>query len=124
MFMQIKLAPEKRGETLAAIEKLWKRMNDNQEFNYIDMHKEFMQRNNKVITLSKILISYSCIALLLTCFGLFGISWYAVRHRIREIAVRKVHGASHWDIVWLPLLLHFGISLLQFLLYRQSQSLR
>ncbi len=101
MFMQIKLAPEKRGETLAAIEKLWKRMNDDQEFNYIDMHKEFMQRNNKVITLSKILISYSCIALLLTCFGLFGISWYAVRHRIREIAVRKVHGASHWDIVWL-----------------------
>lgn len=65
------------------------------------LHKEFMLRNNKVIILSRILISYSFIALALTCFGLFGISWYAVRHRTREIAIRKVHGASNWEIVWL-----------------------
>ena len=76
-------------------------MNGERGFKYVDMHKEFMLRNNKVIILSRILISYSFIALALTCFGLFGISWYAVRHRTREIAIRKVHGASNWEIVWL-----------------------
>lgn len=76
-------------------------MNGDRGFKYVDMHKEFMLRNNKVIILSRILISYSFIALTLTCFGLFGISWYAVRHRTREIAIRKVHGASNWEIVWL-----------------------
>ena len=70
-------------------------MNGDRGFKYVDMHKEFMLRNNKVIILSRILISYSFIALALTCFGLFGISWYAVRHRTREIAIRKVHGASN-----------------------------
>ncbi|WP_455674061.1 ABC transporter permease [Phocaeicola sp.] len=101
MFLQIRLAPQTRKETLAKIEKLWKEMNDDKELQYVDMHRKFMERNKKLITLSRILISYSLIALLLTCFGLFGISWYAVRHRTREIAVRKVHGAGNWRIVWL-----------------------
>ena len=49
-------------------------------YTHLDVYKrqEFMLRNNKVIILSRILISYSFIALALTCFGLFGISWYAV----------------------------------------------
>ena len=100
-FIQMKLIPEYYKETLVSIEKLWKEMNGDRGFKYVDMHKEFMLRNNKVIILSRILISYSFIALALTCFGLFGISWYAVRHRTREIAIRKVHGASNWEIVWL-----------------------
>ncbi len=100
-FLQIRLAPQTRKETLAAIENIWKKMNDGKEFQYVDMHQKFMERNKKVITLSRILISYSLIALILTCFGLFGISWYAVRHRTREIAIRKVHGAKNRQIVWL-----------------------
>ena len=75
-------------------------MCDGREFQYTDMHQKFMQRNKMIITLSKILISYSLIALVLTCFGLFGISWYAVRHRTREIAIRKVQGALNRQIVW------------------------
>ena len=67
----------------------------------MDMHQMFMQRNQEVMQLSNILNTYSLIALLLTCFGLFGISWYAVRQRIREIAIRKVHGASTLSIIWL-----------------------
>lgn len=101
MYLQVRLLPQMRKETLAKIEKQWKEMNNGKEFQYVDMHRKFLERNNKVIILSKILISYSLIALVLTCFGLFGISWYAVRHRTREIAIRKVHGAKNRQIVWL-----------------------
>ena len=58
------------------------------------MHQDFMKRNGKVLSLSKLLIAYSLIGLILTCFGLFGISWYATRQRIREISIRKIHGAT------------------------------
>jgi putative ABC transport system permease protein len=37
----------------------------------------------------------------MTCFGLFGISWYATRQRIREISIRKIHGATSRQIVLL-----------------------
>ena len=33
-------------------------MNGDRGFKYVDMHKEFMLRNNKVIILSRILIIY------------------------------------------------------------------
>lgn len=101
MYIQIRLLPEIRTETLVLIKKLWTKVNGDKTFQYIDMHQKFMERNYKVFMLSRILISYSFIALILTCFGLFGISWYAVRHRTREIAIRKVHGATNWQIVWL-----------------------
>ena len=76
-------------------------MFDGQGFIYLDMHQMFMDRNKEVMQLSNTLNTYSLIALILTCFGLFGISWYAVRQRTREIAIRKVHGASTLSIVWL-----------------------
>lgn len=98
-YLQIRLNPEKRKETLALIERVWKEMYDGRHLIYTDMHQMFMERNKDVMQLSKVLNAYSIIALLLTCFGLFGISWYAVRQRLREIAIRKVHGASTIGIV-------------------------
>lgn len=100
-YLQIRLHPDKRKETIEEIEQIWKEMFDGQGFIYLDMHQMFMDRNKEVMQLSNTLNTYSLIALILTCFGLFGISWYAVRQRTREIAIRKVHGASTLSIVWL-----------------------
>lgn len=114
-YLQIRLNPEKRKEALEEMERIWKEMFEGQPFIYQDMHQMFMQRNQEVMQLSTVLNTYSLIALLLTCFGLFGISWYAVRQRIREIALRKVHGASTFNIVWLlnrPFFIQIGIAYL------------
>ena len=100
-YLQIRLNPDKRKETLVQIENLWKETYVENQFNYIDTYQLFMDRNKEVMQLSNTLNTYSLIALILTCFGLFGISWYAVRQRTREIAIRKVHGASTLSIVWL-----------------------
>ena len=100
-YLQIRLHPNKQKETIEEIERIWKEMFDGQGFIYLDMHQMFMDRNKEVMQLSNTLNTYSLIALILTCFGLFGISWYAVRQRTREIAIRKVHGASTLSIVWL-----------------------
>lgn len=100
-YLQIKLNEDNKKETLRKIAKIWEKMNAGSVFQYTDMHQKFMERNNKVLVLSKILIAYSLIGLILTCFGLFGISWYATRQRIREISIRKIHGATPWQILWL-----------------------
>ena len=100
-YLQIRLNPGKRKEAIEEMERIWKEMFEGQPFIYLDMHQMFMQRNQEVMQLSMVLNTYSLIALLLTCFGLFGISWYAVRQRTREIAIRKVHGASTLGIIWL-----------------------
>ena len=114
-YLQIRLNPDKRKEALRQMEELWKETYSDYKFIYLDTYQLFMQRNQEVMQLSNILNTYSLIALLLTCFGLFGISWYAVRQRIREIAIRKVHGASTISIIWLlnrPFFIQIGIAYL------------
>ena len=100
-YLQLRLRPESREEALRQMETVWNEMNPNQPFRYTDMHQEFMARNQKVLSLSHILTFYAVIGLLLTGFGLFGIAWYATRQRIREISIRKVHGATRGQIIWL-----------------------
>ena len=99
--LDIRLKKENRAETMTQIEKIWKEMNHEGTFSYTDLHRDFMKRNNKVISFTQVLTVYAVIGLLLTLFGLFAISWYATRQRIREISIRKIHGASRWQIVWL-----------------------
>ena len=100
-YLHIKFESGKQQETLRRIGQAWEKVNEGSIFQYTDLHQELMKRNDKVLSLSKILIGYSLIGLLLTCFGLFGISWYATRQRIREISIRKIHGATPWQIIWL-----------------------
>lgn len=99
--LQIRLRPESRTEALQQIESVWDEINPGQPFRYTDMHREFMERNEKVLSLSHLLTFYALIGLLLTGFGLFGIAWYATHQRIREISIRKVHGATRGQIIWL-----------------------
>ena len=100
-YLQVRLQPENRAESLRQMETVWNKFYPGQPFQYTDMHQEFMKRNEKVLSLSHILTFYALIGLLLTGFGLFGISWYATRQRVREISIRKVHGATRGQIIWL-----------------------
>lgn len=100
-YLQVRLQPENRAEALRQMETVWNKFYPGQPFQYTDMHQEFMKRNEKVLSLSHILTFYALIGLLLTGFGLFGISWYATRQRVREISIRKVHGATRGQIIWL-----------------------
>ena len=97
----IRFRPDMKAEALRQVEAVWKELNPGQPFTYIDMHRVFMERNTKVLSLSRLLTFYALIGLLLTAFGLFGITWYAVRQRLREISIRKVHGATSRQILWL-----------------------
>lgn len=42
---------------------------------------------------------FSVISMLLTALGLFGLSWYSVQRRVREIAIRKIHGATSYEVM-------------------------
>jgi hypothetical protein len=42
---------------------------------------------------------FAALAIFLSCMGLFGLSAFAAEQRTKEIGIRKVLGASVWDIV-------------------------
>ena len=54
---------------------------------------------------------FAALAVFLSCMGLFGLSAFAAEQRTKEIGIRKVLGASIWDVVYM-----LGRSFMQLLL--------
>lgn len=60
--------------------------------NFVDSDFEAKFQNEKLLgTLANL---FGCLAIIISCLGLFGLAAYAAEQRIKEIGVRKVLGAS------------------------------
>ena len=86
-------------QTMAYLEKKWKEINPNRPFQYRFLDEDFGrlyeedQRQNSLLNL----FSYVCV--LVCLLGLLGLSSFNSIRRTKEIAIRKVHGASAVNIV-------------------------
>lgn len=49
----------------------------------------------------RVVTSLALMAILIACLGIFGLSSYMTRHRVREVGIRKVMGASSLHVSWL-----------------------
>ena len=65
------------------------------------MDEDFNKLYNSETRTAKVFNIFSAIAILLACLGLFGLSAYSARQRIKEIGIRKVLGASAGSITLL-----------------------
>ena len=97
----VRFKPGQQQTELPKLRELWEKKYPGNTFNITIPYESFIEANQDIIDFSKILLMYAVISLFLTLFGLFGITYYAIRQRIREIGIRKVHGASFGQIIWL-----------------------
>lgn len=92
--MHIRLDENSLGDELKLLKECWESACPEAPFTCQDVYSDFMADNRKTTELADLLTMYSMISLLLTAFGLFGISLYAVEQRTKEIGIRKVNGAT------------------------------
>lgn len=98
----IKVKPENREKAVLKIEALSKKIFNREltlEYStmaeiYRDMHK-IENRMLQIVSL------FTWVSLFLTGLGLFGLAWYSVEVRTKEIGIRKVNGAGRGEILWL-----------------------
>lgn len=77
----------------------WNKLNPGQYLEHESLYNKVLGNNKKLFELSDLLMMYSVISILLTCFGLFGIALYAIEQRTKEIGIRKVNGSTTWQIM-------------------------
>ena len=85
--------------TIETIEKKWKEYFDNNPFEYFYMKDYY---NNQLISdfqLKRIFMLLTVLAVILTCVGLYSFIKQILNNRTKEIAIRKVNGASVISIV-------------------------
>ncbi|QCX39608.1 FtsX-like permease family protein [Aureibaculum algae] len=83
-----------RKSSLAFIEQLFIEQNPNSIFKYSFLKDEVTALYEKEKQLSIIYILFTLVALLISAIGLFTIALYDTQRRVKEIAVRKVNGAT------------------------------
>ncbi|HNP19875.1 MAG TPA: FtsX-like permease family protein [Fulvivirga sp.] len=77
----------------------WKAMIPDYPFSYKIIQEELMKEYKDDTFFYKIIITFSIISMVLSCFGLFALSWAVIQSRTKEMGIRKVLGATVADIL-------------------------
>ncbi|MES2277632.1 MAG: ABC transporter permease [Bacteroidota bacterium] len=84
---------------MSQIKDKWKDLSPSQQFSYSFMDQDFDATYRSEQRVGQLFISFSTLAILIACLGLFGLAAYAAEQRNKEIGIRKVLGASVSTIV-------------------------
>jgi putative ABC transport system permease protein len=84
---------------MSKIDGQWKSLSPNQPFTYSFMDSDFDASYRVEQRFGSMFISFSSLAIIIACLGLFGLAAYAAEQRNKEIGIRKVLGANISTIV-------------------------
>jgi len=85
-------------ESVSTIEAIWKKNIDSTPFEYSFLNEDVQKQYEEDQKVSHIVTSFTIIAMLISCLGLYGLSTFMAERRFKEIGVRKVLGASAGQI--------------------------
>lgn len=86
---------------LALLQDTWKRFSPDEPIRYFFLDDNFAQLAANERTLSQAIASFTLLALLIACLGLFGLASFTAEQRSKEIGIRKILGASVANLVGL-----------------------
>jgi len=97
--MSVRVAGGRTGEAIALLKSRWEKYAPDVYFDYhfLDESIDNFYRSEK--NLGKIIYSFTGLANIITCLGLFGMVAYSAERRFKEIGIRKLLGASVTDIM-------------------------
>jgi len=89
----VRVTGEHLPQTLAFLESKWKELEPGIPYEARFLDEDYNAIYTSEQRLGKVMNLFSAVAIALACLGLFGLSSYAARQRVREIGIRKVLGA-------------------------------
>ncbi len=90
-------------EILTQVKSTWKDVTGDEEISYVFVDQLLAEEFQQEQTEMKVFISFSLLAIIIACMGLYGSASFIVDRRTKEIGLRKVMGAKVKNIVSLLL---------------------
>lgn len=81
-------------KAIKAVQTVWERYNPGFPFDYTFLDQKFDQMYRSDQRTGTLFNVFACIAILISCLGLFGLATYTAQVKVKEIGIRKVLGAS------------------------------
>jgi len=98
-FYTIRIRSQNIPHTIAHLEKTWKKFVPSCPFEYTFLDAQIDRFYRSEQRLSKTFLYFSVLAIFIACLGLFGLTSFTTKQRTKEIAIRKVIGASTPSLV-------------------------
>jgi len=95
----IKINPDNLPGVLKQIETVWNKFAQGFPFKYQYLDEFYGKQFQSESTLSRILVWFAFVAILIACLGLLGLTSFLAQEKTREIGVRKVFGSTSTLIV-------------------------
>jgi putative ABC transport system permease protein len=114
-FLIVKIDSKQVGDMIASAEQIWKSINTATPFSYSFLDQDFQRNYETEKRTSTIILYFTIIAIVICCIGLFGLAAFTAEQKTKEIGIRKVLGATTWDITALvskEFLILVGIAIL------------
>lgn len=93
-YIAVRISPREVQNTLQFVNKTWKEFAPNSAFEYYFLNKKLNQFYRNETTLSRASLMFTLLAIVLACVGLLGLISFMTERKAKEIALRKVLGAS------------------------------
>jgi len=85
-------------ESLSAVKAVFKKYNPTQPFEYRFIDVEYSKNFAGELRVGKLAAFFAALGIFISCLGLFGMASFVAEQRTREIGVRKVLGASVFNL--------------------------
>jgi putative ABC transport system permease protein len=110
--LSIKFENNNVQEIIDKLETQWNSMFEEKTFEFTFLDEQLNQQYENYQNFGIIIQTFTFIAILISCLGVYGLVLFVVQRKVKEIGVRKVLGASlpgilqliYKDFIWLLLL--------------------
>ncbi|WPU96121.1 ABC transporter permease [Mucilaginibacter sabulilitoris] len=99
--VMVRTNPGSTEQTITALEKISKQLNPAYPFKYDFLDQDLANLYKGEQQMGSIFNLFACLAIFISCLGLYGLSAFMAEQRTKEIGVRKVLGASIFNVVYL-----------------------
>lgn len=100
-YFSVKLSAKDMHKAVADVKAVWDKVYPNTVFHYFFLDDVYNQQYLADMRFGQVIATFSILAIVIACLGLFGLSAFTIVQRTREIGIRKVLGASVLQIVHL-----------------------
>jgi ABC-type antimicrobial peptide transport system permease subunit len=97
----VRTLPGETENTIKALEQICKTINPSYPFNYSFLDQDIDNLYQAEQRLGSLFNVFAVLAIVISCLGLYGLSAYLAERRTRELGIRKVLGASGFQLVYL-----------------------
>ncbi|MBK8289966.1 MAG: ABC transporter permease [Flammeovirgaceae bacterium] len=99
--ISVKLSPGNLIDQVKAVESVYKKFNPDWPFEYSFLNDDLDKLYRDEQRIGKIFKYFSILSLFISCLGLLGMVMFVTEQRAKEVALRKIMGASEIHLIWL-----------------------